>query len=464
MSALSHDQHGWRWIPTTTSKLDSERVRKLLAAETDRFTAATPKSAEAHRRALKTIPLGVPSSFQFWDPHPVTIESARGAHLIDADGRDMLDLSMGFGAVLIGHLHPVLVDACEQALRSGTLFVAPASVTAEAAERLCARFGLEQVRFTNSGTEALMYAIRVAKTYTGRTAIAKIEGGYHGGYDPLTVSVKPSLDVAGPSNSPTAVHSNGALSGIVHVVPYNDLYALEALFERDGQEIAALVMEPVLENIAIVLPDAGYLQGVRDLCDRYGVLLVFDEVKTGLTAGSNGASQLLGVVPDLVTLAKSISGGLAAGAFGGKAEVMAMITSGAVSHMGTFNGNPLAMAAIVAVDDIVTDQAMADVTARNVRTLGHLSGLIDAYELPAHTVGFGAKGCVTWSPAPVRNYRDYMGTDFAAAELHWLWMLNRGIITPPGLDEQWLVSLAHTEQDMNLVVSTFEDLAKTLRS
>jgi glutamate-1-semialdehyde 2,1-aminomutase len=260
------------------------------------------------------------------------------------------------------------------------------------------------------------------------------------------------------------VFAEGTATGNVHVVPYNDLNSLEDLLKHHGRSIAALVMEPVLENLAIILPDAGYLSGVRALCDQHGVLLIFDEVKTGLTAGPYGASRLLGVKPDLITLAKSIAGGLPVGAFGGRADLMETISNGAVQHMGTFNGNPLGMAAVVAVDDIMTEEAIAKSTALNVRTLTHVAGIINSYELPAHTVGFGAKGCVTWSPNVVRNYRDYKGTNFALAELHWLWMLNRGIVTPPGLDEQWLVSFAHTEEDMNMVVSTFEDLATHLRS
>jgi glutamate-1-semialdehyde 2,1-aminomutase len=418
----------------------------------------------AHERALRTLPLGVPSSFQHWDPYPMSVVDANGAWLTDVDGRKVLDLSMGFGAVLVGHLHPKFVEACERSLRTGTLFVTPSPVTTEAAERLAARFRLDKVRFTNSGTESLMYAVRVAKVHTGRKKIVKIEGGYHGGYDALVVSVKPSLDEAGPATHPFPVIPAGVTPGEVLPVPFNDLEALEMIFAAHGSDIAAVVMEPVLENIAIVLPDAGYLTGVRELCDRHGSLLIFDEVKTGLTAGSNGAASLLGVQPDLATFAKSIAGGLPVGAFGGRDEVMASISDGSAPHFGTFNGNPLGAAAVIAVDEIVTDQCMRDATTRNVRTLGHVAGVINAFELPAHTVGFGVKGCVTWSTTPVCNYRDYKATDFELAELCWLWMMNRGIATPPGLDDQWLVSLAHTENDMQLVVDAFKDLAAALRA
>ena len=459
-----YDQTSWRWTPRTSDPLDASRVSYLLAQEWRHFHAITPNSAEAHRSALDFIPLGVPSSFQHWDPYPLTIRSASGSRVVDADGRDLIDLSMGFGAVLVGHLHPLVVQRCQEALSTGTLFVTPSEATTEAARRLCARFGLEQIRFTNSGTEALMYAVRLAKVYKRRSAIVKIEGGYHGGFDPLLVSVKPDAEVAGNEGSPVAVPVEGTEPGVVHVTPYNDLVHLRSLLEDHHETIAAVVMEPVLQNLSIVLPDAGYLAGVRALCDEYDVLLVFDEVKTGLTAGIHGASASLGVRADLVCFAKSIAGGLAVGAFGGDAEIMAEISSGRCSHMGTYNGNPLGMAALIAVDEIVSDSALADATSLNIRTLTHHAGIIQSYQLPAHTVGFGVKGAVTWSPSPVRNYRDYLRVDFAAAELNWLWLLNRQIITPPGLDDQWLVSLAHTESDMAAVVDAFETLAKALRA
>ena len=223
-------------------------------------------------------------------------------------------------------------------------------------------------------------------------------------------------------------------------------------------------MEPVLENIGIVVPDAGYLAGVRALCDAHGSLLVFDEVKTGLTAGPAGASQRLGVTPDLVALAKSIGGGLPLAAFGGRAEVMDCLTDGRMPHFGTYNGNPLVVAAAVAIDEIATPEALSAAEALNVTALTAMDAIIAEHALPAHTVGFGVKGAVTWSAAPVRNYRDYKRTDFGAAELSWLWGVNRGILTPPGLDEQWLVSLAHTADDMNLLVEEFRELADEIRA
>ena len=460
----AHDPAAWRNVPASSTPIDHERVQALLATEWERFTQTTPGSGAHNARASKSLPLGVTSSFQHWDPYPISIASARGAWLTDVDGRQMLDLSMGFGAMLVGHLNPTVVAHVTEALeKTGTLFVTPSPTATQVAERFQARFGLDMVRFTNSGTESLMYAIRTARAVTGRKAIVKLEGGYHGGYDALQVSVKPAVVDAGPEDAPTPVTPPEVEAGTVFVVPYNDLPKLEAVFEEHGKQIACFVLEPVMENIGIVLPDAGYLAGVRALCDKHGIVLVFDEVKTGLTAGHAGAAARLGVKPDLVTLAKSIGGGLPLAAFGGKQEFMDAVVDNRMAHFGTYNGNPLVMAAAMAVDELCTAEALAGAEAINDEALAKMDAIIAKHELPAHTVGFGVKGAITWSAEPVRNYRDYKRTDFGVAELSWLWGVNRGVLTPPGLDEQWLVSLAHTSADMDKLVGEFEELAEAIR-
>lgn len=462
---LKHDPAGWRNVPTTHKPINEEKVRELLAKEWERFEATTKASGAHNKRASKALPLGVTSSFQHWDPYPITIVSGKGAYLRDVDGRKLLDLSMGFGAMLVGHLNPKVVKAVRKALRkTGTLFVTPATISTEAAERFKKRFGLDMLRFTNSGTESTMYAIRTARAVTRKKAIVKVEGGYHGGYDPLQVSVKPALEDIGPADNPIPWAPFDAVPGEVFVVPYNDLDALERTFREHSDEIACFVVEPIIENLSIILPDAGYLKGVRALCDEYGIALIFDEVKTGLTAGVAGAAKRVGVEPDLITLAKSIGGGFPLAAFGGKAKYMNAVVDGRMSHFGTYNGNPLSVAAAIAVDEIATEDALAKAEAINRATLAKLDQIIAEYELPAHTVGFGVKGALIWSPKAVRNYRDFKTTDFEVAELSWLWGVNRGVLTPPGLDEQWLVSLATTQKDMDRLVSANRELAKALRS
>jgi glutamate-1-semialdehyde 2,1-aminomutase len=463
MITQSHHAQTFRSVPVTSQPVSPEKVAKLLASEWELFTKATKGSQIESERSFNSLPLGVTSSFQHWDPYPISIVSAKGAWMTDVDGRQLLDLSMGFGAMLAGHLNPVVVEEVKASLDFGTLFVTPSPISTDAAERICRRFGIDQVRFTNSGTESTMYAVRVARSATGKHGIVKVEGGYHGSYDPFVVSSKPPLSAVGDPEDPTPYIEENLVPGEVHVVPFNNADSLERIFEKHSKTIACFIVEPVLENIGIVLPDAGYLERVRELCDQYGIVLIFDEVKTGLTAGHQGAAQRLGVKPDLLTLAKSIGGGLTLAAFGGKKKYMDFVTNGKMAHFGTFNGNPLAMAGVRAVDKICNAETLATAEAFNHQALTRISEIIDEYELPAHTVGFGVKGCVTWATSPVRNYRDYKATDFGIAELSWLWSLNRGIITPPGLDEQWLISLAHGQKEIDVLVEDFRSIAVALR-
>ncbi len=460
----SVSDHKYFKLSESPRAVDKSVVARLMAAEWERFTHDTAASHREFNIAKQTMPMGVVSSFQHWDPYPISIASANGAWMTDVDGRKLLDLSMGFGAMLAGHLNPIVTQEIQKSLSTGMLFVTPSPISRDAGERLCRRFKIDQVRFANSGTEATMYAARTAKAYTGRDAIVKVEGGYHGSADSMTVSGKPALAKAGPAENPTPVIQDGTAPGVVFVVPFNNLPALEKIFAAHHKEIACFIVEPVLENLAIVLPDDGYLESVRTLCDQYGIVLIFDEVKTGLTAGPHGASVRLGVEPDLITLAKSIGGGVPVAAFGGKKKYMDAVTDNRMPHYGTFNGNPLAMAGVRGMDMVATYEAMADAESLNHSALDRITEIINQYELPAHTVGFGVKGCITWSSNLVRNYRDYKATNFEIAELSWLWSLNRGIITPPGLDEQWLISFAHGQAEIDLLVEDFRELAAALRA
>ncbi len=464
MITQTNHKETFRFVPTTSVEIPPERVAALLKSEWELFTKHTGKSAEESKRSFKSLPLGVTSSFQHWDPYPISIASAKGAWMTDVDGRELLDLSMGFGAMLAGHLNPTVVEEVTIALETGMLFVTPSPISTDAAERICRRFAIDQVRFTNSGTESTMYAIRTARVATGKNGIVKVEGGYHGSYDPFVVSAKPPVDKIGDVSDPIAHVPDGIVPGEIFVVSYNDADSLERIFEKNSSTIACFIIEPVMENLGIVLPDEGYLERVRELCNEYNVVLIFDEVKTGLTAGHQGAAQRLGVIPDLITLAKSIGGGLTLAAFGGKKKYMDFVSNGKMAHFGTFNGNPLSMAGVRAIDKICTKEALDVAEAFNQQALDRINAIIDEYQLPAHTVGFGVKGCITWSTKPLRNYRDYKETDFAVAELSWLYSLNRGIITPPGLDEQWLISLAHGQREVDLLVEDFRSFAQALRA
>jgi glutamate-1-semialdehyde 2,1-aminomutase len=443
----------------------SERARDITRRELATYAQRTVRSQTATERARKVMPMGVPSSFQAYDPHPIVVSRAQGSWMEDVDGNRYTDYDMGFGALFAGHCHPLVRSAIEGQLDNGTLFVTPCEANAEVAEMLGARYGLPMWRFTNSGTEATMDAIRVARGVTGRHKIVKVEGGYHGHHDEVMVSMKPPLDLAGPADDPTPVAGTAGITDAVLrdtvVVPYNDADALERVL-RSG-EIACFIVEPVMENIGICKPVPGYLEAVRALTERYGTLLIFDEVKTGITAGWGGATGVLGVLPDLVALAKSIGGGLPLGAFGGKAEYMDQITQGRVLHLGTYNGNPLCMAAAKAVlSQICTPEATQGCIERNHLLLEECDRIIASAGITAHTVQFGAKGCITWAADPIRNYRDYKATNFDLAFAQWIHGINRGILLPPGLDEQWLISVMHTEADALRYAAVFGEFVDEL--
>ncbi len=440
-------------------------AREITAREMKTYEERTRGSQRATARASKVMPAGVPSSFQAYDPWPVVVKHASGCRMIDVDDNEYIDYDMGFGALFAGHMHPAVRKAVTDQLDSGTLYVTPCETNADFGELLADRYGLAMWRPTNSGTEATHDAIRLARAVTGRAKLVKVEGGYHGHHDEVMVSNKPPLDLAGPADSPNSVPSSLGITkntvADVIVIPYNDADALERALANN--DVACFIVEPVMQNIGICLPDPGYLQAVREITKRHGTMLIFDEVKTGITAGYGGATGVFGVTPDFVTLAKSIGGGFPVGAFGGSAEHMALITDGRVVHLGTYNGNPLVMAAAKATLTEACNRVAVEATiARNTRLVDACQAIITEADLPAHAVQFGAKGCITWSRTRVRNYRDYKNTDLEIAFAQWIHGINRGILLPPGLDEQWLISVMHTDDDAMRYASVFQDFVDEL--
>jgi len=314
---------------TAAVEVDATRVQTLIAREEEAFRAARRRSDDLWRKAKEFTPRGVPSSFQDAPPQPIFIEHGRGSRVWDVDGNEYVDFHNGFGVMVVGHAHPLIVDAVSKRIARGSHFAQPIAEVAIVAEELAKRFGLPQWRFTNSGTESTLDAVRVARGFTGRERLVKIEASYHGHHDALMVSVEPPPDKMGPADAPASyAQSEGiprAVTELTTVVPFNDLPALERAFKKHPDDIAAVIVEPAMMNVGIVLPDAGYLAGVKELAHRNGALLIFDEVKTGVTIAPGGATERFGVQPDLIALAKAIGGGLPCGAIGGRKDVMAVI-------------------------------------------------------------------------------------------------------------------------------------------
>ena len=412
------------------------------------------------------MPGGVPSSFQLNDPWPIYLERGTGARVWDVDGREYVDFHNGFGVMCIGHANPVVGAAVKARHDQGTHFAAPTDGSIIVAEELADRFGLPQWRFTNSGTESTMDAVHLARGVTGRDVMLKIEGSYHGHHDAVMVSVYPPLDALGERDDPRSVpYGDGyplALTELTRAVPFNDAEALEKVLGKLEGQVAGLIMEPAMMNINIIPPVEGYLERVRELTSEHGVMLIFDEVKTGATIARGGATKRFGVQPDMVTLAKAICGGYPGGAIGMTDEVAAAVDDGRVHQYGTFNGNPLVMAAAAAtLTEVLTEDAYRQLEQANEWLLGRCDEIIEQYGLPCYTEGLGAKGCVIFSPEPLREYRDYLTkVDDELATLAWLYHMNNGVFMTPGVEEEWTISVAHTEEDLQTFADALEAFAR----
>jgi glutamate-1-semialdehyde 2,1-aminomutase len=446
--------------------INRERVAELTKREMAKLAERTPESKNRYERGVKVMPGGVPSSFQVNDPWPVYLERGDGARVWDVDGHEYVDFHNGFGVMCIGHANPTVGAAVKARVDLGTHFAAPTDGSILVAEELSDRFGLPQWRFTNSGTESTMDAVHLARGVTGRDTILKIEGSYHGHHDAVMVSVYPPLEALGDRDDPRSVpYGDGyplALTELTRAVPFNDADALESVLNKLDGLVAGLIMEPAMMNINIIPPVDGYLERVRELCTAHGVKLIFDEVKTGATIARGGATQRFGVQPDIITLAKATCGGYPGGAIGMTAEIAEAIADGRIHQYGTFNGNPLVMAAAQAtLTDVLTDDVYAKLESSNEWLLGRAREIIDRYGLPCYTVGMGAKGCVIFANEPLREYRDYLTkVDGDLSTLAWLYHMNHGVFMTPGVEEEWTISIAHSEQDLERFADALEAFAK----
>jgi glutamate-1-semialdehyde 2,1-aminomutase len=456
----------------TTLAIEPGRIRELTERESKRLEEATQGSRRMYERAHKVLPLGVPSSYHARDPWPIYIERGEGAVVWDVDGRELWDFHNGFGSMVMGHAHPAIVEAISERARLGTHFSAPTEDGIVVAEELARRFGLPKWRFTNSGSEATMDAIRIARGLKGRDTILKIFGSYHGHHDGVMVSVGVGVDWRefDPDDIPSFPYGGGIphqVADLTVAVPFNDAERLERRIvelTEEGWPPACLIMEAAMMNLGVVLPEAGYLEAVREITKRHDVVLIFDEVKTGLAIAAGGATERFGVQPDMVTLAKTLGAGLPSGAIGATDEVMEVVESEKVFQVGTFNGNPLTMAAARAgLLDVLTPEAYQHLDRINDRLVTGCQEIVERYRLPAYTVGISSKGCVMFSDTKIVDYETFMTRqNVEVTELAWLYNLNRGIFATPGREEEWTLSVSHTEEAADAFIAVFEELAADL--
>jgi glutamate-1-semialdehyde 2,1-aminomutase len=453
------------------TQIDRQRIRELIEREEKTLNDKTQGSGEMYRRAHAVLSGGVASSYQLRDPWPIYLERGRGPRVWDVDGNEMYDFHNGFGSMVQGHAHPAIGEAIRKRYEQGTHFAAPTEDAIVVAEDLQRRWGIPRWRYTNSGSEATMDAIRIARAFTGRDTVMKIFGSYHGHHDTVMVSIGVEYDKIGDRENyaslPYGAGIPKAVSDMTVAVPFNDAPAMERRIERleaEGRKPACVIMEAAMMNLGVVLPEDGYLQAVRDITQRHGIVLIFDEVKTGLAIAAGGATEKYGVMPDMITLAKVLGGGTPIGAIGGTDDVMSVVEDGSVYQVGTYNGNPLGMAAARAnLTEVLTAEAYVHLDHLNDRILAGCERVIAKHNLPGYAVGIGSKGCVTFSTQKIVDYESFKANqDADVSELAWLYNMNRGVFMTPGREEEWTLSVTHDDASVDLYVQVFESMADEL--
>jgi glutamate-1-semialdehyde 2,1-aminomutase len=400
-----------------------------------RYRQRTPRSSALHQEALRVLPGGDSRSNTYHPPYPTFMERGKGYTLQDVDGNRYLDFLNNYTALVHGHAHPRLVEQLSARIADGSALGAPAALQVRLAEAITERVpSIEQLRFANSGTEAVLNAVRAARAFTGRPGLLKMEGGYHGSYEPLKVSVDPGLDAPPwPAGKPDGVGVTPALLEDVLVAPFNDLATTAAIIERHHASLAAVIVEPVLGHSGMIPAEPDFLRGLRAVTAAHGVLLILDEVQTFRLA-VGGAQAHYGVVPDLTVLGKMLGGGMPFGAFGGRADIMALFDPrqpGYIRHTGTSNANPVSLLAGLLALELFTPEVIAHVNRLGERLRGGFQAVLDALGAPGAVTGLGSLAHVHLASGPVRDYRDAARANRAGWHDVHLGLLNRGIYASP---------------------------------
>jgi len=419
----------------------------------------TTRSSELFSRARRRLPGGVNSPARSWGSvggEPLFFARGQGAHVWDADGNELIDYVCSWGPLILGHAHPAVVKAVTEAAGLGTSYGAPTEAEVQMAELVCSAMpSLEMVRFVNSGTEATMSDLLLARAATGRHRIVKFEGAYHGHEDALLVKAGSGLATHGVPTS-AGIHPGYAADTLV--APYNDLTAVEKLFRDNPKEIAAVIVEPIAGNMGVVLPVAGYLEGLRAVTRKHGALLIFDEVISGFRLGLGGAQAAYRVMPDITTLGKIIGGGLPVGAYGGSAEVMSRVAPlGPMYQAGTLSGNPLAMAAgLATLRELQKPGTYERLEAKGSRLETGLRKTLARRQVPATITRAGSLLTLFFNPGPVTGWDSASRSDTRAFSKLFHALARSGVYIPPSQYEAWFLSLAHSEADIDATIAAVD--------
>ncbi|MGH8041455.1 MAG: aspartate aminotransferase family protein [Rudaea sp.] len=434
----------------------------------------TARSADLFDAACQVIPGGVNSTaratWSGWTPYPLFVESGQGSRLRDVDGNEYIDYLLGLGPMIFGHRPPRVTQAVVDFIQQrGTVFALPTADEARLADKIVAAVpSVDQVRLCNTGTEAVLYATRLARAFTGRSKIIRFEGMYHGFSDGVYWSKHPAIDKAGPDNHPKPVAQGpGMPKGVednLIILPWNDAQLLADTIRREGDSIAAVLTEPVMCNTGCILPKPGYLEAMREVTHKRGIVLIFDEVITGFRLGLSGAQGRLGIKPDLSVFAKGIGGGFPVAAAGGRADIMALVANGTVSMAGTYTANGIAVAAAnAALDELATPGLYQRLDAVSDGLRAGLSRIMRDAGLPAYVVGIGPLMQVWFAREEIHNYRDAeRHADQKMFRTWWEGMLARGVLFHPGAYENLFVSTAHTQADVAQTLDAAKQVAADL--
>jgi glutamate-1-semialdehyde 2,1-aminomutase len=400
------------------------------------------------------------------------VDRGEGAYLYDVDGNAYIDYLLGLGPMILGHRPPKVTAAViEQIQNRGTVFALPTAQEAVLANKIIAAVpSIEQVRLCNTGTEAIIYSLRLARAFTGREKIIRFEGMYHGFSEGVYWSKHPHLDEAGPDHQPIAIPQGPGLSKSAGeqliILPWNDVEALRAAVAREGDAIAAILTEPVMCNTGCILPEPGYLEAMREIADSRGIVLIYDEVITGFRLGFGGAQGHYGITPDISVFAKGLGGGFPVAALGGRRDIMKLVADGAVSMAGTYSANGIAVAAAnAALDELAVPGKYEALFERCARFYQGLSAILERHGLPGYVVGLGPVLQVWFADKPIRNYRD--AARYANHDLFRRWwegMLEHDVLFHPGAFENLFVSFAHSEEDIKRTLIAADAVAGDLKA